>query len=81
MGKSEAFYRVVCGNKITRGKGHCDRWLGELEISKEGSIAGYFCRDCKTLHRVEVVSKGIVKRTIAPKQANLEYDPTVVVLS
>lgn len=78
--KVEAFYRVVCGNKIPRGKGYCDRWLGDVDASKAGTSVRYFCRDCKVLHEIEVTQSGVVNRSVADKNANIEYDPSIVVI-
>ena len=81
MKKIEAFHRISCGTKITKGKGVCPRWLGDIDTTTPGAKARYYCRDCKTTHIVEVVSRGVIVRTKAPTHANLEYDPTVMVLS
>ena len=74
--KQLSFARITCGNKTNRGMS-CKRWLGDIETTKEGAIARYFCRDCKVLHIITVVAKGVIKRAKASNHAAIEYDPSM----
>lgn len=82
--KIEAFVRIECdssketkhGNKIK-----CNRWLGDIDTITKGTTARFWCRDCKTIHIVSVLGRGIIKREHAPEHANLEYDISMAVVS
>ena len=80
MGKCESFVRIECGGKTKEGL-LCKRWLGDMETSHAGSVARFRCRDCKTLHVVSVVSRGVIRRAKAPIHAAIEYDPSSAVVS
>ena len=75
-----SFARITCNNKTVKGM-NCKRWLGDVETSVAGAVSRFFCRDCKVLHVVTVVTSGVIKRAKASNHAAIEYDPSMTEVS